>query len=166
VEIKATNSENVFIIDDHLYEHVMVRKHGKDDKPRYRKWRIGTHGYPSGLVKGKLVTLHAHIIGQASRGMFIDHINGNKLDNRVANLRICTHSQNQCNRPKPSVSPWKYKGIYKNGNNFGSRICLNQKTIKLGTYKTQEEAARAYDKAAIKLHGEFAFLNFPEERSA
>lgn len=57
----------------------------------------------------------------------------------------------------------QYKGVYKKRSRWAARIAVNGETTWLGTFKTEEEAARAYDAAAKRLHGEFARLNFPEE---
>lgn len=83
----------------------------------------------------------------------LDHINRNKLDNRIENLRECNSSQNAANRR----SNKKYKGVSK---------CLNGKfkaQITLGTFDTAEEAAKKYDEILYKIHGEFALLNFPKK---
>lgn len=90
----------------------------------------------------------------------IDHINGNGLDNRKVNLRGCNHSQNQGNRPKTVKSASKYKGVTKRGE-LWLAICAKKHA---GTFKTEIEAARAYDVAAIERWGEFARINFPEKR--
>jgi len=97
--------------------------------------------------------------------MVVDHINHDGMDNRSANLRAATHSQNMCHRKKHSAATYsKYKGVHwhKNHKKWLARITFEKKTIHLGYFRSETEAARAYDRAAMKYHGEFASLNFPE----
>jgi len=97
-------------------------------------------------------------------GITIDHINGNGLDNRRENLRLAGRGQNQCNRGKQSNNTSGFKGVtwHKNLNKWEAGISISGKRYHVGFYKTPEAAARAYDDAAKKYHGEFARLNFPK----
>lgn len=96
----------------------------------------------------------------------VDHADGNSLDNRKANLRVCTHSQNSQNRATWSAAG--YKGVTRNKRLFEARIKAGSRRLHLGLHQTAEDAARAYDAAAREHFGEFAALNFPDhgERSA
>jgi len=119
-------------------------------------------------IAGRVKTsfLHREIL-DAAKGTLVDHENGDSLDNRRANLRFATPAQNTYNRPKiRGKTASKYIGLYfiKEIKKWGARIRYQgKKRIYLGSFKTQIEAAKAYDEAAKKYHGEFARLNFPEE---
>ena len=102
------------------------------------------------------------IIMNRQKGQVVDHINHNTLDNRKENLRLCTQSENLKNssRHKDNASS-KYKGVYldKKSGSFYSRISFNYKRINLGSFKTEVDAAEAYNIASLKYYGEFAHLN-------
>jgi len=101
----------------------------------------------------------------APADMQVDHINGNPLDNRRENLRICTRAQNTCNRKAVVNSKSGYKGVTKKNSSrkWIPEIRKDGKKLYLGSYNTPEEAAKAYDKAAKEIFGEFAKLNFPDK---
>jgi hypothetical protein len=108
------------------------------------------------------VYMHQLVI-DVPAGMDCDHINHNGSDNRNANLRAVTHAQNLWNRrksPRPSRS--KYIGIdwSRYAKRWRSRISVYGKRINLGYFNSEIEAAKEYDEAAKKYHGEFAVLNF------
>jgi len=113
----------------------------------------------------KLATIYMHreLIDVAD-GLLIDHVNQDSMDNRRANLRGATRAQNIRNRKKFSnSSSSKYKGIYrrKKTRKWEVHIMFEKKRIHLGIFCDEIEAAKAYDLAARKYHGEFASLNFP-----
>lgn len=91
----------------------------------------------------------------------IDHINGNRADNRIVNLRLADNTQNQRNAATPKNSETGYKGVSfsKMHGKYRAYIKINYKQIWLGYHKTAEEAARAYNRAAAKYFGEFARAN-------
>lgn len=112
-------------------------------------------------------TIHMHrlVLGivDAPSSVFVDHIDGNTLDNRRTNLRITDNKGNQGNR-KISGGTSRYRGVSwnKQHGKWGARICRNRKVHWLGSFTEESEAARAYDIAAVEHFGEFARLNFPE----
>lgn len=100
--------------------------------------------------------LHSFLLGTTR---IVDHVNGDTLDNRRANLRVASASQNMANRP--GRSRCGYRGVTSSEGAYRAQICPDGQRKYLGTFRTAEAAARAYDAAAIDLYGEFAFLNFP-----
>ena len=119
---------------------------------------------PTGKAKKQtLVYMHRMVI-KVPEGMVVDHINHDAMDNRSTNLRAATKAQNLCNRKKfPNSTSSKYKGVswVKRHRKWQAGITLKNKKIFLGNFRDEIEAARAYDRAAMKYHGEFACLNFP-----
>jgi hypothetical protein len=131
-------------------------------------WRKDSRGYVSstkatGGGRCKPVRLHRLLLDFPASA--IDHANGNKLDNRRCNLRICTNAQNQANRdPLPHSSRFKGVTVRKSTGRFEAQIWNNYKRIWIGTFANEQDAARAYDAAAIEHFGEFARTNFPREQ--
>jgi len=199
-EIKLWKNKNelstlVALVDDEDYDRVMeaVITYTPTGKPRKGtgKWYAHevTPGYIYAMNGPRDVAVH-RVIMNAPKGMDVDHINGDRLDNRKENLRICTRAQNCQNKKLRRDSKSGYKGVYER---VGRRKYTSKKTgkvtwyvperkkpfkayisdpttaypkkrhISLGHYATAEEAARVYDKAAKEIHGEFAYLNFPED---
>ncbi len=112
----------------------------------------------------KIIRLHREIM-HAPKGMLVDHKNSDGLDNLGSNLRLATHSQNQCNKRKTrSKTTSQFRGVYfdKRRVQWQAYIRYNGKRKYLGKFKDETEAAKAYDRAARKYHKEFARLNFPD----
>jgi hypothetical protein len=123
---------------------------------------INRKGYRVIKVQGHLYMAH-RLIWKINHGSIpdraqIDHINGNKCDNRLQNLRLCSGSQNCCNRPANSRNKSGYKGVYwwKAKKAWRADVVARGKHFYLGTFATAELAHAAYRKAAAELHGEFA----------
>jgi hypothetical protein len=110
--------------------------------------------------ENKLIQLHRIVI-QAKQGEIVDHINGNKLDNRKCNLRICTKSQNCQNRKISKLNKSGFNGVSWNIRNkkWVAQIACNNQKIHIGFFNEPIEAAKAFNEAALKYHGEFAHLN-------
>lgn len=144
----------VSIVDDEDYDR--ITKH---------KWHIsfkcpGKSFMVQSTIKGKNIYLHRFLMNPASH-LVVDHIDRNPLNNQKSNLRVCTRSDNQKNKliqPKTSI----YKGVSKRGGKYGVYIRINGKHTYIGSFDNEKDAALAYDDAAIKHHGEFAYLNRTE----
>lgn len=89
---------------------------------------------------------------------FLDHIDGNPLNNCIENLRPATKAQNAMNRRIRSDNSTGFKGIYPSGKKFKASICLSGKNLYLGTFETKEEASSAYRVAAQQHFKEFAHV--------
>ena len=129
------------------------------------KWSLYGPGYAARHAHGTTIYMHREIM-QAPPGMDVDHINGSRSDNRRSNLRVCTRPQNLRNAGKRPGCLSQYKGVAvdrRYNNRCFARIWFEGRTIALGYFNDEVEAALAYDRAALKLFGEYAWLNFPEE---
>lgn len=115
---------------------------------------------------GGWTTQYMHVLMTGWRRT--DHINGDGLDNRRANLREVTNVENARNSRIPRQNTSGFKGVTRDGSRWRARIGVNYRNRIIGWFRTPEEAALAYDQAARELFGEHAALNFPliGERSA
>lgn len=147
------------LVDDGDYDELMKHKwHVRKGKNAYYARRtVSVDG------KRNTVFMHRQILGIVDPKLFCDHIDMDGLNNQRANLRACNMSQNKMNTRKRSDNSTGYKGvaIEKRCGRFRVQICVNGKIKTVGRFVEIECAARAYDKAAKELHGEFARLNFP-----
>lgn len=154
-EIQLTQGK-ITLVDDEDYERVSQYKwFAHKENIRFYAW---------GRINKKIIKLHRFIMNIHNPKILVDHINGNGLDNRKENLRFCSASQNNFNR-KPIKNISGYKGVRKElkSKNWSARIYMNYKEKYLGSFITKEDAAKAYNEAAIKYFGEFANLNIIKE---
>ena len=155
-EISLTQGK-VALISDEDYEKVSAYRWYANGYKRGRYWyAVHNEGQHPNL---KATLLHRFIL-DAPKGMVVDHINGNGLDCRRENMRLCTNTENIRNQKPRRLG--EYKGVQRRGRGWDALITVNYKVVSLGRFASEEAAARAYDAAAKKYHGEFARLNFPE----
>lgn len=162
-EIPLTKGK-VALVDDDDFERVNAHK-----------WTLRTqkgksYAHRKLRVNGKQTSqyLHRFILGITGREQG-DHKNGDGLDNTRGNLRRATQYQNNCNRGPQRNNRTGFKGVFfdpRYRRPFKASVWADGKCAYVGTFDTAEEAARAYDAKAKELHGEFAWLNFPDERIA
>ena len=153
-EIPLTKG-HVAIVDNADYAHLTRWKWSYSNGYAVRKVRTATGT--------KSLGMHQQLL-QTPKGMVTDHINGDKLDNRRANLRVCTYGQNTANRPADRDNKHStYKGVTlrkgRKANPWSAWITSGGKRLYLGVFPTDAEAAKAYNAAALRLHGEYAWLN-------
>lgn len=160
IELRGKHGKGFFaIVDDEDYEWLSQYKwYGKKSK--------NGKLYACTPIRSTIVCMHSMILS-VPKGLTGDHKNNNGLDNTRDNLRIATVSQNNANK-KPSDSKSKtstYKGVYKRNKTAATwtvKLTVDAKRIYIGSFATEDEAGKAYDKAATHYFGEFAYLNFPK----
>ena len=157
-EIQLTQGK-VAMVDDADYEWL-------------NQWKWYAHKHPKGssfyairncCQNGKWISIKMHriILGLTDPKVPADHKDGNGLNNQRYNLRGCNRAENNRNVPPKRCGFSQYKGValIKKTGKWNVRIRHNSKALHIGNYDTAEEAAKAYNEAAIKYHGEFAWTN-------
>lgn len=160
--IWVRNAKKYLVVDDDVYEWAKDKTwflNGVNRKTNQGGQRVCAYFGPNKSRKMKAIS---RIILNAPSELMVDHKNRNIFDNRRANLRLATSSQNQMNTLKKAGQQFK-GAIYRprnTHNKWMAQIRINQKVVCLGFYKTAKEAALIYDKAAKEHFGEFARINF------
>lgn len=125
------------------------------------RWHLDRDGYARTKSSGGALWMHRLIV-DVPDGHMVDHINGDTLNNTRANLRIVDNRLNQANK-NPNATR-RFKGVYRNSkipSMFEARIGWGKKSLYLGLFRSEQEAAAAYDEKAVELYGKYARLNFP-----
>jgi hypothetical protein len=155
-EIVLTHGKTT-MVDDWNYDWLMqwIWKCTKDHNTYYAiRWEY------RGSTQ-TMIMMHREIM-KTPMGLECDHQNRNGLDNQYENLRNCTHGQNMANRKSTGASKYLGVSFHKATNKFRANIRYDKKRYYLGNFKTEIEAAKAYNMAAINFHKEFANLNIIE----
>lgn len=118
-------------------------------------WHLGSDRYVCGK-DGKTLQMH-RVIMNPGKGQIVDHINGDRTDNRRSNLRLCGMSENLWNSRFRDNNSSGYKGVskHKRSGRWQAKITVRYKQHHLGLFDSAEEAAKAYDEASKRLHGEY-----------
>lgn len=139
---------------DNADRHFVENRYWTERKSANTSYAVTNGGKSNGW---KQIAMHT-IFMQTPKGLCVDHIDGNGLNNRRSNLRVCNSKQNTSStRSRKGTS--KYKGVSKFGSKWRAYIAPNRKQISLGYFSNQKDAAIAYNIAAEKYFGEFALLN-------
>lgn len=151
VEIRLTQGK-VAVIDERDLEKISAHRWCAHKKRG--KWRA--------IARTGGATLYMHrLIARPPNGRVVDHVDGDGLNNTRENLRICTGSQNLCNRGRQVNNTSGYKGValHRPSGRWYAWIQYKNTRTCLGCFGDPKDAARAYDRAAIQLHGRFAKTN-------
>lgn len=162
---RTKNDANEIIEHDDYAEMILYNNKGEEvaralidleyvDVVNDYKWRLNYQGY---VVNDKVGKLHRFLMNPGE-DLVIDHINRNRLDNRICNLRACTLQENNMNKSIQCNNTSGIQGVSwdKNRNKWLVHITVNRKQIHLGYFNTIEEAAEARRQAEIEYFGEFA----------
>lgn len=158
-EIPLTQGK-IAIVDDEDYERLSSHK-----------WFVwvargvsyaGRHVYikdADGKLKQQSILMH-RVVADANGVGVVDHVNGDGLDNRRHNLRICTQQQNTANNRRARGKSG-FRGVYGHRNRWEAKISHNRRMFHIGSFGSPEDAAIARDAVAKRINGKFAVLNFP-----
>lgn len=126
------------------------------------KWHASSRDAPYAYctVNGKNIAMHRMIM-RPPKGMVVDHINGNGLDNRRCNLRVCRQDQNMRNSRRHVGGKSRFRGVFPRGHQWEAKVTYKGKEYYLGRFNSELEAAEARDRLASKLFGKYAWLNIP-----
>ena len=155
--VTIVSDEDFEVLSKYSWHAVYIGKSSGGKK----KWYAERSVYLGGGRKNskiKHIKMHREIM-KAIRGEFIDHIDGDSLNNQRSNLRFCNHSQNMANIKCKTKNPYRGISVCPNGK-WKAQISVKGKNKIIGRFRTPEAAAIAYDAKAKELFGEFARLNF------
>lgn len=155
---KIPLSQGLFaLVDDSDYDFLMQWKWtANKERKTFTAYRQSNQ-----TTSRTFIYMHRLIMNMPKKGIFVDHIDGDGLNNQRNNLRLCTNAENLMNRGANKNNTSGYKGVtfYRRLNKWHGQIMLNRKQLHLGYFTSKEAAARAYNEAAKKYFGEFAKIN-------
>lgn len=162
----SINNDIVYMIPSNTnkYGNIIFDKEDLELLKPYT-WMVRSNKYVTSSINNKRTQMHRLIMDLKDDSLVVDHINGNPLDNRRCNLRICFQSDNCINKVANHTKLHsKYKGVFSstNGRTYFSTIQHHGKQYYLGSFSTDVDAAIAYDTAAKEIFGEYAKTNFHE----
>lgn len=158
--IELTKGQRAIVDDDDFEELSKHKWHAsKGVNAKSCKFYAARHGKSVG-GKQSYIRMHRQVMGNP-KGMLVDHRKDNTLDNRKENLRVCTRAENARHRGPNLKSVHGYKGVTWDKTKWLAKIGYNHQPIRIGRFFCLIKAAKAYDEAAKKYHGEYAYLNFP-----
>ena len=159
----ALTQEKFAIVDDEDFDWLNKWKWYAAYDAKRDRWCA--QRFEGGRSNRKCIKMHRQILN-AYKGEVVDHKDKNALNNTIQNLRKCSNEENLHNTKGKCSRKSKYKGVHRINRNYQlklpwvAEIAVNKHHIHLGYFASEIEAAHAYDKAAIRYHGEFACLNF------
>lgn len=148
----SLNRGEYTLVDDKDFDLVIKTRWYLHESKNGKKYAYANSGNKTSILLHRLIM-------NPPRGLEVDHINGNGLDNRRKNLRICTHAENNRNKGLQSNNTSGYKGVSWNMGQWCAQVYKNNKRVYSKRFKDIKEAAKAYNTQAIKYYGEFAVLN-------
>ena len=157
--IKLTRGYEAIVDDEDFEELSKHRWCAHSARSPTKEYVYAMRGISAG-GKNRCIKMHRQIMGHPE-GKFVDHIDGNTLDNRRCNLRVATHSQNIANSTLRNQKLSEFRGVFRQKNRWRVLIRSEGQGHYLGSFISEIAAANAYDQAARRLHGQFARLNFP-----
>jgi len=161
-QIQLANTHTVALVDDCDYERVSAFS-WCIQKSRYTLYARRSGKRKPGSRSPSVVLMH-RLIMDAPKGLQVDHINHNGLDNRRSNLRLCTQSQNLGNTRVKSGKAFKGVHLDQRGR-FRASIGINGRTVSLGNFQSAQHAAAIYNFHARKKFGKFASVNVLDDES-
>lgn len=156
--------KELFVYDDATGRLLNRKNRGGRSYAGMPAGHLHTRGYRHVVVNGKVCKEHiliwVYLHGEIPVGFQVDHIDRDRANNKMCNLRLCTAFENQHNRCKNKNNTSGFKGVYVTpSGKYVAEIMSNRKRYRLGTFETKEAAARAWNEASKTHHGEYGKLN-------
>lgn len=153
IHLRGKYSDKFMLVDDSDFEYLSKYK-WYYEKPSKKS----ENEYAKSYIDKKFVKAHRIILGISGKNNFVDHIDGNGLNNQKNNIRVCSSSDNQKNK-KRIYGTSRFRGVNKHPGGWVAKITINKKQKHLGLFQDEVEAAKAFNKAAIESGNQFFVLN-------